>query len=238
MNKQQLPQDAQFSQPYPPYQYRDDEISLIDLAKILVRRRNWMFATFIAVFSASLLVAWLKRPQPVDNSKVAFTTLFAVGYKTPTVFIEPLSSIKTQLESAFIPVASEGKPFSARVEIENRRNVSEDGNNIVKLITLASLDQKEQVAAYHNAITEPLLARHNQLAELLQEQLMSSAEVSKSIQPLNSSVASSAQPLPLSPQKDKSKLIVAAGIFLASILAIMMAFIREFLGRLRSSLND
>lgn len=238
MNKQQLPQDARFSQPLPPYHYRDDEISLVDLAKILVKRRSWIFATFIVVFSASLLFAWLKRPQPVNDSKVAFTTLLSVGYKTPTVFIEPLSSIQTQLESAFIPLASEGQPFKAKVEIENRRNVSEDGNNIVKLVTIAPLEQKEQVAAYHHQIISPLLERHNQLAENLKEQLLMSSVADRNLQPLGSSIAAHAQPLPLSSSSDKTKLIVAVGFLLASMLAVMVAFFREFISHLRDSLQE
>ncbi|WP_157772274.1 Wzz/FepE/Etk N-terminal domain-containing protein [Zobellella denitrificans] len=230
MNKQQLPQDAQFAQPLPPYHYRDDEISLVDLAKILVKRRNWLLATFILVFLASLAIAWLKRPQPMAEDQVAFTTLLAVGYKSPTVFVEPLSGIKTQLESAFIPRAHGSKKFSVDIEVENN-------NNIIKLITVAPLEQKEEVTSYHDNILSPLLARHEQMVVNLTEQLKMSAATSE-LQPLNSSVASVAQPLPATQPKDKTKLIAALGFMLAIMFSVIAAFMREFIGKVCASLGE
>lgn len=196
--------------------------------------------TFVVVFFASLLMAWLKQPHSVDGSKVEFTTLIAVGYKTPTVFLEPLNSIKTQLESAFIPIASEGKSFDSRVEMESRRNVSEDGSNIVKLITIADREQREQVAAYHNQIVSPLLERHNQLIYALKEQLLmspDSIQSAETIHFLGSSVAALTQPLPASPPNNKSWLIVTLGVIFGGILAVIVAFLREFASKVCDSLD-
>lgn len=243
MSKQQLPQNEKVTQSIPSYAYyRDDTISLIYLAKILINRRNLLFGTFIVVFSAALVAAWFKRPQLVaDDGRVAFTTLFSVGYKSPTVFIEPLSSIKTQLESAFIPAASQDGLFNASVQVEYRRNVSEDGNNIVKLITVADKEKQQQVIDYHQEILQPLLLRHSRLDnELVKRQMLSFGRNNIDLQPIGSSIAAIAQPLPISSggARNYSTMIVIFGFFLAWLLAVICAFIREFFSHVCNSLDS
>ncbi|MFP2770658.1 hypothetical protein [Oceanisphaera sp. KMM 10153] len=226
-------QDAQFNQPAPPYSYHDDEISLIDLAKVMIKRRNWLFFVFIIGLLVTLLVAWLKRPQPVEESTdKAFTTLIAVGYKTPTAFIEPLLGVKTQLTDAFIPQASKSDIFNTKVIIENTSNQS----NIIKLVTMTDKKFQEEVSAYHQSILVPLLTRHQTLIE----EIKINAAVNMEFPPIATSVASLSQPLDiLNPSvKSRTNLIVALGLVLSVMLAIIAVFLREFVSQVCISLRN
>lgn len=233
MNQSPQKQDAQFNQPAPPYPYHDDEISLVDLAKTIIKRRNWLFSTFIIGLLVTLLVAWLKRPQPVGESTgKAFTTLVTVGYKTPTTFIEPLLGIKTQLTEAFIPRASNNTLLNVEVVLGDKK----DHSNVIKLITLANQDLKEEVSAYHQSILAPLLARHQNLIEEIKTNSTANVES----QPIATSIASLAQPLDISSSdvKNRTSLIFALGLVLSAMLAVVAVFIREFSCQVCTSLRN
>lgn len=237
MSQQPLPQDARFNQPMPSYAYRDDEISLVDLAKVLVKRRNWLFSTFIIGLLVTFLLAWLKRPAPVvENTNKEFTTLVTVGYKTPTVFIEPLAGIKTQLTDAFVPLATKSNSHNADVIIDNQSG----GSNIIKLVTIAEQGQGESVSKYHEKILEPLLLRHERLVKELNDKYDNSTLESTGVQPIATSIASLAQPLniPSTVAKSRAGLIVALGLILSTILAIVFVFIREFSSHVCASLRN
>lgn len=233
MNQSPQKQDAQFNQPAPPYSYYDDEISLIDLAKVMVKRRNWLFSTFIIGLLVTLLVAWLKRPQPVvESTDKAFTTLVTVGYKTPTAFIEPLLGVKTQLTDAFIPMASKSGEFNAEVIIESTSNQS----NVIKVVTVADQVFEDEISAYHQSILSSLLARHESLIEEIKVNAAANAES----QPIATSIASLAQPLDISNSdvKNRTNVIIALGLVLSAMLAVLAVFFREFTSQVCSSLHN
>src|SRR5690554_4299484 len=102
----------------PPY-YHDDEISLVDLAKILIKRWKIMLVVFLVVVLGAMAYAWMSRPT-VGEPRIAYTTLLSVGYKTPTVLIEPLGAVATQLKDAFIPAARQtlGTSLTANVDFD------------------------------------------------------------------------------------------------------------------------
>lgn len=226
-------QDAEFSQTMPRHAYQDDEISLVDLAKTVVKRRNWLFAVFAIGFVITLLAAWLKRPMPVaDHNDKAFTTLVAVGYKAPSVFIEPLLGIETQLKDAFIPQASSSNDLDAQVVIDEPINQS----NIIKLITVADQGLKEEVITYHKAILEPLLARHKNLVAEIKSNMSEKSD----LQPVVTNVSVLAQPLEVSEKisKTRTSLIVALGLILSAMFAVIVVFIREFSSQVCNSLRE
>src|SRR5690554_4140197 len=229
MNTPQV-RDAQFQQ----HQHYDDEISLVDLAKTLIKRRNWVIAIFFIGLIGSLTFAWLQQPKPAaKNNQQLYTTLIAVGYKAPNHYLEPLLSIETQLTNAFIPQASANQTYKAEVIVmEDGRNFS----NIIKLTTQAEQNLQNEVAAYHQAIIKPLLKRHQTLIE----EIKANANKTTEAQTLTStSIAALAQPLTAATQvKDKTKLILAVGIVLSIMLGVMAAFFAEFAAQVRKSLKE
>ncbi len=224
MNTPQI-RDAQFQQ-HPHY---DDEISLVDLAKTLIKRRNWVIAIFFIGLIGSLTFAWLQQPKPAaKTNQQLYTTLIAVGYKAPNHYLEPLLSIETQLTNAFIPQASANQTYKAEVTVIS---------NIIKLTTQAEQNLQNEVAAYHQAILKPLLKRHQTLIE----EIKANANKTTEAQTLTStSIAALAQPLTAATTqvKDKTKLILAVGIVLSIMLGIMAAFFAEFAAQVRQSLKE
>lgn len=231
MNRIPQKQDAEFSQAMPRHTYQDDEISLVDLAKTVVKRRNWLFAVFAIGVVITCLVAWLKRPVPVVHNDKAFTTLIAVGYKTPSVFIEPLLGIEAQLKDAFIPQAFLSNNLNAQVVIDKPLNQS----NIIKLVTVADQSLKEEVTIYHKAILEPLLVRHQNLIAEIKSNILEKSDA----QPIATSIAALAQSLDTIIQEPKLKtsLIVTFGLILSGMLAFIIVFIREFVSQVCNSLR-
>ncbi|KGK43286.1 hypothetical protein LH51_01245 [Nitrincola sp. A-D6] len=223
--------DAQFPQAmHPAYaQYADDEISLVDLAKILIARKVWFFVVFALVVIMSGVFALTKRPQlPVplsDNPTLAFTTLIAIGYKTPTVFIEPMASVHTLIEDAYSIKARIDKPefenLVLDISYESRGSINQEGSNILRMITLGKLDQHETISAFHRAVAEPLIARHQQLADEIKQQ-QGQASNQELSQVTSTSLAATANPLPLIKSSTgpgiSPKLILALGIVLGLML--------------------
>lgn len=247
-NKNTLAHDADFHPMYGiPPRYADDEISLVDLAKILIRRKVTLFVTFLVVFMITVLFAWNKHQAvKVDvTDKVAYQTLLAVGYKSPTMFIEPMESIKTQLEVAFIPETIRILAFSSGetlVEITERKNIRvEEGSNLVKLITVLNSDAsvgQEEIKSMHQRILSPLIQRHNKIVDQINTQF-DSGRGEFVYQPVATDIAVLAAPAPAPAPKSKLSptLILALGIVLGGIMSVMAAFMKEFAFRVKESLE-
>ena len=243
----QSSQDAQFPQPpYPYYPYHaDDEISLVDLAKILVRRKLVFFITWALVILLSVGYVIYSKPKPLPpstNDLVDFTTSIAIGYKTPTVFIEPMSAIQTLIQDAYLPSIQHEKGINLDIQVnfQERRTISEDSSNILQLITRAAKENQPQVEVLHQAITEQLIERHQMIAkQLLSQSISTSSDTATLIVP--SSLAKLAVPLshePLEASRTSPKLIFALGIVLGGMLGLISAFMAEFIGRVRKSLVE
>ncbi|MFG1490375.1 hypothetical protein ABMA58_14080 [Oceanospirillum sp. HFRX-1_2] len=247
-DKSSLPaQDAHFQPVYamPPH-YADDEISLVDLAKILIRRKVTMLLTFAFIVITAAFFAWQKSTSgkgAVTVNKTAYQTLIAVGYKDTRAFIEPLDSIKTQLDVAFIPAAEKSRGIGGvtKVKYTERKNVNEDGSNLVSLITVINDSEvsQDEVATFHKLILEPLLKRHDSLIRQVKLQLDQKGDFV--YQPIATDIAALAVPVSAG-SKSKSKLtpsvILALGILLGVIMGIMAAFIKEFASRVKQSLEE
>ena len=240
-------QDAQFPQPpYPYYPYHaDDEISLVDLAKILVRRKLWFFLTWVLVVSLGvgygLLTGSQNQGSTADQDRFAYTTTLAIGYKTPTVFIEPMSAIQTLIKDAYMPLVQQRddlKRFSVIINFQERRNINEEGSNILQLVTRASSDQRSFIEELHKEIAEKLIERHQLIADQLLKQAADNASPVRSVLP--TSLATLAIPLKLNQiaSETNTKLIIILGIVLGFVLGIIVAFFAEFVSRVKTSLKE
>ena len=253
MSKADSPKsDAQFPQAmHPAYpQYADDEISLVDLAKILIARKVWFFVVFALVVIMSGVFALTKHPQPPiplsENPTLAFTTLIAIGYKTPTVFIEPLASVQTLIEDAYSIQARFEEPdfngLALDISYEARGSINQEGSNILRMTTLGKLDQQDTISAFHRAVAEPLIGRHQQLADEIKQQHGQAVNQEQVTQVTATALAATANPLPLTKLSLQSgtspKLILALGIVLGLISGVMSAFFVEFVSRVKQSLAE
>ena len=223
----------------PPY-YHDDEISLVDLAKILIKRWKIMLVVFVVVVLGATAYAWMNRPT-VSEPRIAYTTLLSVGYKTPTVLIEPLGAVATQLEDAFIPAARQilGLSLSANVDFDAQNN------NIVRLVTTVSDNESaEQVRALHQQALSKVVERHSNILDALANQ--SQDTVSASVTPsearllVPTEITSLAQPsqLPSEPAGMSTKLFLVLSVVLGGMLALMAAFMSHFASLVRASFQE
>lgn len=158
------------------YPYPDDEISLVDLAKILVHRRWWFFSVFLLAATIAASLAWVKSKPAALMSKtgdqVAFTSFVALGYKTPNHFIEPMASVEAQILRAYYPLLIEQHPeyagYRVRINYAERRNLIQDeGSNLISIVTLAAEAQRSEVERFHQLLLTPLLNSHQKLLKIL-----------------------------------------------------------------------
>ena len=248
MNQPKQPnQDAQFPQhPYPYYPYHaDDEVSLVDLAKILVRRKYVFFVTWALVILLSIAYMFYSKPKPSTTSSkdlVAFTTSIAIGYKTHTVFIEPMSAIQTLIQDAYLPSIQSEKGINLNIQVnyQTRRTISEDSSNILQLVTRASIESQAQVEVLHREVAAQLVERHQLIADqLLSQSKNINSDTGMLIVP--SSLAKLAVPLNFDAKKASRanpKLILALGMVLGGMLGLISAFMAEFIDRVRKSLVE
>ncbi|WP_404418434.1 Wzz/FepE/Etk N-terminal domain-containing protein [Marinospirillum sp.] len=227
--------------------YPDDEISLIELAKILIKRRWWLIGVFVGVVLASLLYLFLQRPAPVaaeGETRYQYTTYLAAGYKTPLLFIEPLPAMATQIQQALLPQVHQQYPelsgYNVRVEHEKRGRTNDEISNLVEITTLGSTEDAEAIAEFHQALLKPLVERHQRLVETLAQQPTSNSQEQ---QLLPTEIAALAvqkrhRPQASGPSGPSGKLVLALGIVLGGILGIMAAFFVEFAARVRQSLKE
>ncbi|MCO7246815.1 hypothetical protein [Halomonas sp. Mc5H-6] len=219
--------------------YHDDEISLVDLAKILIYRRWWFLGAFLIVVLASLSWVLLKNTEIQDGTiKYQYTTQLAVGYKTPTELIEPLLSIEEQLNGAIIPTVKQGSDEFSSLNVDLKYN---DGSNIISLVTQASEGQNRSVTDFHQALIEPIVERHDRLLKNLNQQPSSFFQDGSQTQQLVPSERVSLAvktPQTTLPQGPNAKLIIVLGIVLGGIVGVIVAFFTEFAAKVRESIKQ
>lgn len=251
-DKSSLPaQDAHFQPVYamPPH-YADDEISLVDLAKILIRRKLTFLITFLAVVAVAGFLAWNKSQarqvsSAAKTETVAYQTLLAVGYKRSRLFIEPMESIKYQLDKVFIPRAAQGlnlEGVSTQVSFTERKSINEEGSNLIIITSKSSIHSSldgKVIAELHKNALEPLLHRHAQLFEHVKATYNPNS-LETPYQFLPTEIAVLAAPVLIKPNQSRvsSSLIMALGIFMGLVTGFVAAFLKEFASRVKQSLEE
>ncbi|OBA00479.1 hypothetical protein [Halomonas sp. G11] len=216
--------------------YQDDEISLVDLAKILIHRRWWFVVTFVVVVLASGGWVLLQSGKtPIQETNYQYTTQLAVGYKTPSHLIEPLPSIVEQLNAAIIPrVKQQNQEFNSFTTQASYT----DNSNIVTITTKG--EQNSAIADFHEKLTAPIIERHERLQQSLNNQQSPIFQNGQPSQLMPSEVVALAvetQSTTETTQGVNSKLVLVLGIVLGSMLGIVMAFFAEFCARVKESLS-
>ncbi|WP_298718228.1 Wzz/FepE/Etk N-terminal domain-containing protein [uncultured Oceanisphaera sp.] len=264
MSQRSLPQDAHFSQPVPSYSYRDDEISLVDIAKTLIKRRRLMALVFVLTVAAATLVAFML------SQKYEYTTIYTIAQADAEHPLESAAGLQTKVNSLYIPAVVreflprhqlEAVPFA--LSISNPR-----GSSLISITSQTTEDAEPLVQELHGAIAKRLKAEQNaniyRRTELLQQQidaaraqidLVKNAELAKAgelIASYTSTIndlqaqANSFQPGSISaianqslqPQGTSKKLVLALGLVLGAMLAVMAVFVREFISQLCASLQE
>ncbi|MFL1455741.1 hypothetical protein ACJO5Y_15005 [Marinobacter sp. GN3S48] len=254
-----MSQNEQFTKQY------DDEISLVDLATIFVRRRRIFFAVcggvvLLALAYALFLVGEVKE----------YTTLVQLGEQIEDGEREPLEPAATvvatienrwypEQQALYIELENSRMPF--QVSAEAPRNTS-----LIKLTSKASPVKAEAVTSIHEKLVDHIVRRQTQLLERKKQTLeqrlkyvneyleglsgqesMGEAaaqavqeriEISgqiESLQPAETLVVARES---LDNKGTSKRLIMVLAVFLGLMLGIVATFMAEFIGKVRQELAE
>jgi len=136
-----------------PYNDADEEISLIDLAKIVVKRRKIFFITASIVILFSLYKSFsLYQARPVG-----YVSIYKTATVTPDKAIEPLEAIVESMESYYkqtiiFDLAKVGKEVDQiDIKFENPK-----GTLLISIMSIISESDFSLMNDYHKAILDRL----------------------------------------------------------------------------------
>ncbi|GGY09662.1 hypothetical protein GCM10007160_41250 [Litchfieldella qijiaojingensis] len=242
----------------------DDEISLVDLAKIMVKRWKAMTVIFFLVVAAALAYALL-MPREYQ-----YASIYNVAEQSPTNALEAPSSLVAKASNLYLGpltrelIAEQGwenLPFN--VEISNP-----DDTLLVTLSSPASQEYAGAVETLHQRLLERMRQGQQSLVErrreTLERQLESSQQALEAVQ--NSSSFSAGELIAtytnrianleasladlregevsqvavqsLKPAGTSRSLILALGIVLGGMLAVIGVFVMQFASLVCASLKE
>jgi len=148
----------------------EDEVSLIDLALVLVRRKR-IIISILSLFIALGVAAALFLPKKYDyRSSIEIGTQLINGNIKP---IEPPSSLLAKADYSFIPKVlsqyQQNNPEDDKTYEIKANNPK--GSNIITLSMSASEDKPELVNAFIKSVTQNIKLGHEELFNTIKETL-------------------------------------------------------------------
>lgn len=141
-------EDARFPEEY--RHSRDDEISLIDLWLVLVRRRQWLFGIAVGVFLVGSVYAFL---QSVEKE---YTTTIQVAEESHGTPIVALENAVATLQRVVVPQVRDLFKEEFDRSLPAVETVSIEGTSLVTLESSAGLESTEIVNRFHKEIYQRL----------------------------------------------------------------------------------
>ncbi|MCW4152609.1 hypothetical protein OM427_24155 [Halomonas sp. 18H] len=246
--------------------YQDDEISLVDLAKILIRRRWWLIGTGGAVVLLALVFALLSRGDPVYQ----YISIYQQAEIEPGEPLTSSDSIIQQIESLHWP------NFQRNYKEENNVRVlpfdleidNPDNTTLITLRSTATQENQNQIVNLHETLLEKVTTRQEELLEREKSNLEDSIErVSTLLERVENSDSESSVEMAAN-YSDRlfeleselesltegevienavrgdqqspalsGKLILVLGILLGGLAGMISAFAAEFVVKVRESLT-
>lgn len=158
-----------------PY-YMDDEISLVDLIRVIIKHKTVLALVFLLVSLASL-VSVLVMPKKYEYQTVIELGSYMLpneqGVLSERRYIEGLNQSKSKLEKRFITqvvnqyINESGNPADVSVP---KFSVSAPKNGNLLILTTQWIEEGDQVIALENQIANNLVQDHLVLANEILEQ--------------------------------------------------------------------
>lgn len=145
---------------------QDDEISLVDLARVLLRRKYWIIGTFLVFTLGALAYALMQERQ------YSYTTSILIGEFGLDKYVAEAQGTKNVLENRIWPVIErefvdsrdlERVPFGTSV-------TADEGNNFVNLKSEAPQRSQSLIEEFHSALAEALTSDHSEKLSLLERE--------------------------------------------------------------------
>lgn len=136
---------------------RENEISLIDIWLLIVKRKRLFWITFFIVFVAGLVFTLLR---PTINHEI--TSVIEIGHIIRNGELTPLESPETtmaKLKNAFLPKVLE--EYETKIPLTNFSIPRE--SNLVIMSTKSEVSNINQVKKFHSELSRLLRSEHNRL---------------------------------------------------------------------------
>ena len=151
--KNNIPDINQQIPPQPFYPYPEDEISLVDIAKILVKKRKVFFFTFGIIFAITIFLTWMTWS---GSKKEMYQSVYKLAETDYGKLLDPPEAIlelanSSHKETVMAKLAEQGKQGTEEIELkfENPK-----GTSIVTITSSASKETYELMKAMHSGILE------------------------------------------------------------------------------------
>lgn len=251
-------QDADFQPMYAmPPRYADDEVSLVDLAKILIRRKVTMFVTAFTVVVLALVYTLIR------SEKFEYVSIYQVAEQEVGEPMNAIAGLTALIDRSFLPAV---KRTYDEENLPKIATANPKGTPLIVLETVTISKNEELITKMHQQIFDKLLAYEQQRVEGLREKLNQelralnelidtatvqanvSSELISGYSQRKNELASELSQIQL-PQvqsiasnngkvsKFSNSLVLALGFILGCIGGVMAAFIKEFASRVRESLE-
>mgnify|MGYP003673411770 CR=1 FL=1 len=243
---------------------QDDEISLVDLAKVLIRRWKSMALVFFIVVLSALAYVLLKERS------YEYVSIYQVAEESPGSALETPNSVLAKVNNLYVGLETrklreeaelESLPFEVTV-------ANPDDTLLIRLDSTASVDDHELVTQMHEALlarmTEDQRERLESHQTALEQQLQSTEAALEAVEQTSTEwgselTASYAERLAgiqlrltqlragqsvqvsiqsLEPAGTSRSLIMALALVLGGILGIIAAFLSQFVALVRDSLSE
>lgn len=174
--------NQQLQQPQQPYY---DEISLVDLATTLIRRRRILYGVLVAVIGFALLYAFV-----VVGEVKEYTTLIQLAEEQTEEGrqpVEPATTVLATIESRWLPelqasyAETEGEKLPFKVNVSNPKETP-----LIKLASEAPSEKAGEVEKVHQQLVNDIVERQNSLINRSQRALQQRlSSVESTLQQLN-----------------------------------------------------
>lgn len=239
----------------------DDEISLVDLAAVLVRRRRYFYTVFVLIFGFGLAWALLAPSQ------YQYVSLFQTAQLSSSEYLEPPATTIAVIKSQWLPDAKanyhekHGSLLGVNVTLTNP-----EGTGLIRFESEATSDAKNAVASLHQLLVdnvqESLQAKIKQKKTSLKQNLEATHRVIEQLMTSdnggNALAAAYDRQISLQGKLDsltgtsnltiaresseptgpKRVLIAALSILLALMAGVFSVFMAEFFGRVRRAVTE
>lgn len=258
--------DAHFSQaPYPVYPYTaEDEISLVDLAKVLIKQRWWLLGVAVVCFLAAVVYAMTLKPA------YRYVSVYKVAEQEPNKPLTSMSGALEMVNNLYWPSNSrEYKQTNKVLNIPFTFDISNpEDTTLVIFSSEGSEANVVDIQDLHQRVVNDLDAYQQALVDQRRSQLETQqADIKRSLNTMSENTATTqaeitvslydrlasverqltaledASLIELAEQADHASrvgksLILALGLVLGGMLGLMAAFIAEFVYRVKASLDE
>ncbi|WFE72463.1 Wzz/FepE/Etk N-terminal domain-containing protein [Halomonas sp. M1] len=251
------------SPPYEPhYNSSQDEITLVDLAKILIKRWKIMLIMFLVVVLGTLTYLMLKERT------YEYVSIYQVAEKEPGSALEAPNSVVAKINNLYIgPVTREQRELEALERLPFEVRVTNPGDTLLirlgseataenaglvmqmheSLLAQVAEDQKERVTMYRSSLEQQLQNAENVLqaaeqssGERASDQVVNSikliADIQQRISQLREGQIVQVSVQSLEATGINRSLMMALALMLGGMVSVMAAFLSQFIALVRESM--